>query len=190
MRKPLFSALLAVSMLTLIGTSTADEYKIDTTHSSSIFRIKHMNVSYSYGRFNDISGTVQWDDAKPTEGSLKVEVKVASIDTNDEKRDAHLKNADFFDAEKFPTITFQSKSIKKTADDKFEVAGELMMHGVTKPLTVTLEKSGGGPDPWGGQRVGFETTFTVKRSDFGMDKMMNGVGDDVRMIVAIEAAKK
>lgn len=182
--------LLTVTALSLAGLVSAEEYKVDTVHSMVVFRVKHMNISYTYGRFNDITGLVKWDDAKPAESSLKFDVKVASVDTNDEKRDTHLRNADFFDAEKHPTISFVSKSIKKTDNDKYEVAGELTLHGVTKPLTVTLEKTGMGADPWGGHRIGFETIFTIKRSEFGMDKMMNGVGDDVRLMVSIEGVRQ
>ncbi|MBL8878433.1 MAG: YceI family protein [Phycisphaerales bacterium] len=190
MRKTIASMMLSVAVFAAAATVAADEYKVDAVHSSAIFRIKHMNVSYSYGRFNDISGTIKWDDEKTAESSLKVEVKVASIDTADAKRDAHLKSADFFDAEKHPTITFQSKSIKKTGDNKYEVAGELTLHGVTKPLTISLDKTGAGADPWGGNRAGFETTFTIKRSEFGMDKMLTGAGDEVRMIVSLEGVKQ
>lgn len=181
---------LTVSALSLTALAAAEEYKVDTVHSAVFFRVKHMNVSYTYGRFNEITGLVKWDDAKPGDSSLKFDVKTASVDTNDEKRDAHLRNADFFDADKYPTISFVSKSVKKTDDDKYEVAGELTLHGVTKPLTVTLEKTGMGADPWGGHRIGFETVFTIKRSEFGMDKMMNGVGDDVRLMVSIEGVRQ
>lgn len=190
MRKIFASLILLVTAATANTTAVGDEYKVDAVHSSAIFRIKHMNVSYSYGRFNDISGTIKWDDEKLAESNLKVEVKVASIDTADAKRDAHLKGEDFFEAEKYPLITFQSKSIKKTGGDKFEVTGELTLHGVTKPLTVSLEKVGAAADPWGGQRAGFETMFTIKRSEYGMDKMLNGVGDEVRMIVSLEGVKQ
>lgn len=190
MRKYSASMIAALTVFAAAAAAQADEYKVDAVHSSAIFRIKHMNVSYSYGRFNDIGGTIKWDDQKLADSSLKVEVKVASIDTADAKRDAHLKNADFFDADKYPTITFQSKSIKKTSDNKYDVVGELTLHGVTKPLTVSLEKVGAGSDPWGGNRAGFETTFTIKRSEYGMDKMLNGVGDEVRMIVSLEGVKQ
>ncbi|MGE0481898.1 MAG: YceI family protein [Phycisphaerae bacterium] len=168
----------------------ADNYKADAVHSAVIFRIKHLNVSYSYGRFNDVAGSFSFDDAKPENSALEFTVKTASIDTHDKKRDDHLRSAEFFDAEKHPAITFKSKAVKKLGESEFEVAGDLTLRGVTKPLTVKVERTGAGPDPWGGQRSGFETTFTIKRGDFEMNALKGGLGDDVRLIVSIEGVKQ
>lgn len=168
----------------------ADTYKADAVHSAVIFRIKHLNVSYCYGRFNDVAGSFSFDDAKPESSALEFTVKTESIDTADKKRDDHLRSAEFFDAAKHPTITFKSKSVKKLGENEFEVAGELTLRGVTKPLTVKVERTGSGADPWGGQRAGFETTFTIKRSDFEVNALKGGLGDDVRLIVSVEGVKQ
>ncbi len=106
------------------------------------------------------------------------------------KRDEHLRGPDFFNARQFPKITFKSDSVRPTGPDTYEVAGTLTLHGVSRPLTVTLKKIGAGKGPAGDQRVGVETGFTIKRSDFGMKNMLEGVGDDVLLIVSLESAHK
>lgn len=162
-------------------------FKIDTVHSSAIFRIKHLDTAFFWGRFNDIAGTVAWDPASPEAAAFDVTIKTASVDTKNGARDTHLKGPEFFDAKQFPTLTFKSKSVKKGDDKMLEVSGDLTMHGVTKPLTAKIEMTGSGKGMNGQSLVGFETTFNVKRSDFGMNKMVGPVGDDVRIIVSLEA---
>jgi polyisoprenoid-binding protein YceI len=169
--------------------TAADEYKIDGVHSTVIFHTKHMGVSYAYGRFNEISGTIAFDPQKPENSKVKIEVKIDSVDTGAEKRDAHLKSVTFFDAKEFPTATFTSKSVKATADKKYSVTGDLNLHGVTKPVTVEMENVGQGKGMQGAQLIGFHGTFTLKRSDFGMKAMTDAVGDDIAMIVSFEADK-
>jgi polyisoprenoid-binding protein YceI len=169
--------------------TTADSFTVDPVHSTVIFRVKHLNTSYSFGRFNDISGTVTWDDANPSSGGFDLTVKTDSISTNSDKRDAHLKSPDFFNAAQFPTCAFKAKSIAKGAGENvFDLSGDLTMHGVTKPITAKLEKTGANKNPRG-EIIGFESTFTVKRSDFGINYMPDGLGDEVRIIVSIEAKK-
>jgi polyisoprenoid-binding protein YceI len=166
----------------------AESFKVDPVHSNVIFRIKHLDVSFFYARFKEITGTFNFDE--PT--GIAIEVKPESVDTKSEKLDTHLKSADFFNVKEFPTISFKSTAIKPVADKEgtYEVTGDLTLHGVTKPLTVTLEKSGMGADPWGGQRCGFEVLFTIKRSDFGMNFMLDKLGDEVRLTVSVEGSKK
>lgn len=168
----------------------ADTFKADNVHSSVIFRIKHLNVSYSYGRFNELSGMFTFDDAKPEQSKFEFEVKVDSVDTADAKRDAHLKKAELFDAATYPTITFKSTAVKKTGDNTYDVTGDLTLRGTTKPITVKLDRVGAGPDAWGGYRSGFETTFTIKRSDFGMTALKDGLGDEVRLLVSVEGVRQ
>jgi len=163
-------------------------YTIDPVHSSVIFRIKHMNTSQFYGRFNDIHGTLDFDDANPASSNLDPEIKIDSVDTHATKRDGHLKSPDFFNAATFPTATFKSKTWTKSGE-AFDVTGDLTIHGVTKPVTVKLEKTGTGKGQ-GGPIIGFETTFTVKRSDFGISYMPDGLGEDVRITIALEAGAK
>ncbi len=180
-----FSLLLVFSFQAV----AAETYKVDPVHSMTVFRIKHL-VSYSYGRFNDLSGTFNIDTETPAKSSVELEVKIESVDTFNEKRDQHLKSPDFFNAKQFPVITFKSKAVKKINEDTYEVTGDLSLHGVTRPLTLKVQQTGAGKDPWGGYRIGFETTFTLKRSEFGITFMPDVVGDEVRMTVSIEGIRQ
>jgi polyisoprenoid-binding protein YceI len=170
--------------------SAVETYVIDLQHSAIIFRIKHLGITYVYGRFNDLSGILKIDDQTPANSSVQISAKTESVDTNVTQRDDHLRSPDFFDAKKFPTISFDSKSFKKVDQDTYEVTGDLNLHGITRPLTASVHHTGSGKDPWGGYRTGYETTFTIKRSDFGMTTMLNGVGDEVRITVSIEGIRK
>jgi len=173
-----------------IGAQAADTYTIDPVNSSAIFRVKHFNVAYFYGTFNAIEGSLTWDQAAPASSKIDITIQAASVDSRNEKRDAHLANPDFFDAKQFPVLKFVGSSFKALASERYEVAGEFTMHGVTKPLTITVTKTGEGKDPKGAQRIGFETTFMVKRSDYGMDKMLENIGDDVTVIFSTEGIRK
>ena len=176
-----------VALCTAVAQA-ADNYKVDPVHSTIVFRIKHVNISWFYGRFTGPEGTVVDDAADPTKTSFDVQVKVANVDTANPKRDDHLKSPDFFSAKEFPTIAFKSTSVKK-AGDKLEVSGDLTIHGQTKPITVTLERVGAA-DTKMGSRVGYAGEFTIKRSDFGMSKFLEMLGDDVMIRVGLEAVKQ
>ena len=167
-----------------------ETYKIDSVHSSAIFRIKHMNVSYFWGRFNDLSGRISWDPANPDAADFDVQIKTESIDSKDAKRDNHLKSPDFFNAKQYPTLTFKGKSVKKTADKMFDITGDLTIHGVTKSITAKLEHTGSAKGMQGAPLIGFEATFEIKRSDFGMKLAEGALGDEVRIIVALEAGRE
>jgi polyisoprenoid-binding protein YceI len=193
-RAVLGSACLLVSgaLISLCGAAPASQaanYKIDPVHSAVVFRCQHLGVSYAYGVFNDISGSFTFDEANPANSRCQVEIKTESIDTNNAKRDQHLKGPDFFDAKRYPTLKFVSTSVEK-AGDKYTLTGDLTMHGVTKRVTAPMEYVGSAKDPWGGFRCGFEVMFTVKRSDFEMKNMIGPVGDEVRVIVSIEGIKE
>ena len=172
-----------------VRARVAETYAVDPVHSTVLFRIKHLDVSYSYGRFNEIEGTFTFDGASAKNNRIDITVKAASVDTNHDGRDEHLRNEDYFDAENHPEITFKSDRVRKTGEKTYEAEGELKLRGVAKPLTVSLERVGSGPDPRGKFRSGFETTFTIKRSDFGMNTMLGPVGDDVRLIVSVEGVR-
>ena len=167
----------------------ADAFQADKAHSSVVFRVKHMNTSNAWGRFNDVSGVFSIDDKDPTQSRFDFEVKTASIDTADAKRDQHLKSPDFFNAVQFPTITFKSRSVTPAAKGELDVAGEMTLHGVTKPVTIRIARTGAGIDMRKKAIAGIEATFTIKRSDFGMTNMVGPVGDDVWVNVSIEGAK-
>lgn len=168
----------------------AATWKIDSVHSSLMFRVLHLNTAYFYGRFNEISGEISWDDGAPASGSLNVEIKTESVDSKNPGRDRHLRSSDFFNADQFPTCTFKSTSITARGEQTFELKGDLTINGVTKPVAVTLEKTGTGKDRRGTELIGFETVFTVKRSDFGITFMSNGLGDEVKVFCSLEAGKQ
>lgn len=178
----------AVLAFCICGQSSAAEtYDIDPVHSSVVFRIKHLGISYVYGRFNGLTGSLIIDQNNDKNNEINVTVKSDSVDTFNPDRDKHLKSADFLDAEKFPEILFESIYFIKKEDARYEVKGELNLHGVTKIITVEAEHTGSGEDMWGGFRIGFETSFIVSRSDFGIKSLPGAVGDLVKMTVSVEA---
>lgn len=172
-----------------VQSQRADTFTVDNVHSSVVFKVKHVGVSWVYGRFNDVSGTVIWNADDPTKSSINAEVKATSVDTNSSGRDNHLRGPDFFDVANFPTASFVSNSIKAAGQDKFTVTGDFTMHGVTKPITVTIEKVGLETLPRFGTRLGLAAEFTIKRSDFGMTYGVDGpVGDEVTIMFGLECA--
>jgi len=164
----------------------SDVYQVDPAHSSVLFKSSHMGLGNTYGRFNDFSGKYTIDQKNPQNSSVEFTVKAASIDTGDAQRDKHLKSPDFLNAKQFPVITFKSLQAKKLDEKTAEVKGTLTLHGISKAVTVRIQKIGEGKDPWGNQRLGIETTFTVNRSDFGMNFMPMAVGEQVKLIISVE----
>lgn len=163
-----------------------DTYKVDPVHSAMVFRIKHLGVSHFYGRFNEIGGSFTFDDNVASELSFDIQVKTASVDTNANGRDNHLKSADFFNAKQFPTISFKSTAVKQTSKETYDVTGDLTLHGVTKSMTVQMEFVGDGDRGQRfGYRAGFDTTFTINRRDFGMDYMPAMLGDKVKIMFGL-----
>ena len=188
----LIAVFVVASLVLIVSADRAlaqSNFKVDPVHSFVMFKVAHLGVSNAWGRFNDPQGIVVWDDNDPSNGRVEVTVQTAKVDTANPKRDQHLKSPDFFNAAQFPTLTFKSNSIAKKGDNEFEVSGDLTVHGVTKPITVTVKKVGEA-DTQMGHRAGWETMFTVKRSDFGMNFMPGGVGDEVTIHVAIEGVKQ
>jgi polyisoprenoid-binding protein YceI len=193
---PIVSGVALAALVALsLGTSAtparaaAESYAVDAGHSFVLFRVKHMGVGYAYGRFNEFSGTLNWDAANPSASSINVEVKTQSIDTGNTKRDDHLRNPDYFNAAQFPTMTFKSTAVKKLSDTQLEVTGDLSMHGKTKSVTTAVEFAGPIKDPWGANRAGFHAEFTIKRSDFALGKP-EGLSDEVRLTIAFEVTKQ
>lgn len=168
----------------------ADTYQVDPAHSTFLFRVKHLNASNFYGRINNGAGTLLIDEADPSKSSVEIALKPENVDTANEGRDKHLKGPDFFNSKQFPTLSFKSTSIKKLDDTNFEVSGQMTLLGVSKEVSAKFARVGSGKDPWGGFRVGFEGTFTIKRSDFGMKQMLDAIGDEIQITASIEAAKK
>jgi len=183
---------LALSLLIAAQAPAADTYKIDPVHSTAIFRISHLGSSFVYGRFDDVGGTFTVDEQKPQDVMFDVSIKADSIDTNNAARDKHLKSADFFSVNEFPTLTFKSTEVKSAGDKKYDVTGDLTIHGVTKSVPATVEFVGtaDGTPMKMGFRAGYEAHLTIKRSDFGMDKMVGPVGDEVKIIVSVEGVRQ
>lgn len=170
-------------------------YNIDPSHSSANFSIKHMMIAKVHGGFEKMSGKFQYDTANLGNSSVDVTIEAASINTREAQRDAHLKSADFFDVEKYPTITFKSTRFEKSGGD-LKIIGDLTIHGVTN--TVTLEVDGPTEelkDPWGNAKVGASATAKIKRKDFGLTwnaALEAGgllVGDDVSISIDVQFVK-
>ncbi|HEY1628325.1 MAG TPA: YceI family protein [Tepidisphaeraceae bacterium] len=175
----------------VLGVSLrADTFKVDPVHSFVVFKIGHLDVGYVWGEFASPAGTITIDDSDASKSAINVEIKSDNLVTTNEARNKHLKSPDFFDVKQFPTISFKSTAVKKTADKTYEVSGDLTLHGVTKPLTLTLNKlAEGDKGAMFGYRAGFEADFSVRRSDFGMTSLMNVVGDEVKLFVNLEGTK-
>jgi len=187
---------LAVTALSLLGASSvlASEWTIDSAHSSAGFTVKHMMVTNVHGSFGKVAGTVHVDDKDATKDTIDATIDVASITTNEPKRDGHLKSPDFFDADKNPTITFKSAKVEKSGKNKLKITGDLTMHGVTKPVVLSVETGEKGyKDPFqGAEHRGAVATAKVNRKDFGLtwNKAIEGggfiVGDDVEIEINVE----
>ena len=160
------------------------------------FAIKHMMFSTVKGRFGEVSGELFLDAEEPERSSVRAAVNVASIDTNEPQRDAHLRSPDFFDVANFPTISFVSKRVQRTGEARALVIGDLTIRGVTREVAFDTTFLGRGNDPWGKMRVGFSASTTINRSDFGLQwnvALEAGgflVGDTVKINLEVEAVKK
>lgn len=165
-------------------------YEADPVHSFVLFKARHLGASWAYGRFNELKASIQVDEAKPELSSVSFEVKAESVDTGVAKRDQHLRSPDFLNAKQFPAITFKSSKVVGAGKDAVEVTGDLTLHGVTKSITVKVEKVGAGKGMKGEELMGFETTFTIKRSEYGMTTMLGPVSDEITLTVAVESARK
>ena len=177
--------------LTLAHASAAEKFEIDPVHSTIGFKVKHL-FSYVSGRFNDVQGTITGDAAKPEESSVEVKIATKSVNTANEKRDTHLRSPDFFDAEKFPEMTFKSKKVTRTGEETADVTGDFTLHGVTKEVTLKVKFLGKGKGMTGGLQTGWEAKTTIKRSDYGLtwSKLIEGVsvvGDEVEIELLIDA---
>lgn len=171
-------------------------WEIDAAHSGVNFQIRHFFAMVP-GRFSGFSGNLVFDPTDPAKSSIEFTIDGATVNTDNQKRDEHLRSADFFNVEKFPTLTFKSTKIAKTSEENvYDVAGDFTMLGVTKPVTVRVEVLGVGPDAWGNTRAGFEVTGKVNRKDFGMvwNKVLDNGGtmlsDDVKLDVSLSAVAK
>ena len=163
----------------------ADEYKIDPAHSTVGFNVKHMMVSTVHGRFNDFSGQIVYDDKDISKSSVKVAIKTASVNTDNTARDNDLRGANFLDVEKFPEITFQSKSVEKKGND-LVAHGTLTIHGVSKDVDLPFEMKGP-MDTGRGKVMGAHGSLIVNRQDYGVGKPTPMIGGEVKIDLYVEA---
>ena len=166
-------------------------WTIDNSHSEVGFNVRHMMISTVRGSFHKFSGAVDFNEADPVASKVDVTIDVTSVDTRDEKRDGHLKSPDFFDAEKFPSMTFKSTKVEKTSDTTGKLHGELTIKGVTKPVTLTVTHFHSMPHPMlKKDAIGANASTKVKRSEFNMGKNVPYVGDEITLTIAVEAIKE
>ena len=192
MQKGFFSAVLAALLLSVLAAAparAADDYVIDGMHTAVTFKVSHLGLSWTHGRFNDVSGSFSLDPADAGKCSFSLTIKAESIDTNNGKRDDHLRSPDFFNVKQYPAISFKSTAVKAVKDG-YQVTGDLTMHGETRPVTFVLVGGKKAEFPKGVQRTGYTTELTLKRSEFGMDKFAEALGDEVRISISFEATKK
>jgi polyisoprenoid-binding protein YceI len=184
-------------MSTATSAPTAVAYTIDSAHSSVGFKIRHFMIAYIRGGFSGVTGDVVFDAANPANSKVNAAIDINTLHTHDVKRDAHVKNPDFLDAEKNPTMTFVSKKVVADGKNQWKVTGDLTLRGHTKEVVLDVETAGAeSKDPWGGTRTGAEATTTIKRADFGLTfnaPLETGgfmLGDDVHVHMDIELVRK
>jgi polyisoprenoid-binding protein YceI len=183
-----------VAALPALALAAEQTYSFDPSHSSMGFRVRHL-MSKVAGNFGSFTGELRMDPADLAKGSVSLEIDASSIDTANEKRDGHLKSADFFAADSFPKITFKSTKVTSKSEDHLLVDGLLTMRGVTKPVTLDVVYGGMMTDPWGNTRTGFDVTGKVNRKDFGilwnktLDQGGTLLGEDVDLVISIEAVQ-
>jgi polyisoprenoid-binding protein YceI len=192
MRKFAVGALLS---LLVASNSFAADYEIDSDHSTVGFKVKHLAISNVLGKFAKFSGTFSYDPSSPTSSKVDATIEMDSINTDQLKRDDHLRSADFFDAKKFPAMRFVSRDVSGNATE-MKVVGDLTIKDVTKPVTLTVQYEGQAKDPWGNDKVAFSATAKINRKDFGLtyNKVLETgalvVGEDVNIVLELEGNKK
>lgn len=184
-------------MTTATATATAvantvRTYQIDKAHSEVAFQVRHL-ITKVRGRFDDFAGAVEFNEANPAASSVRFTIQAASIDTNQADRDAHLRSADFFAVDQYPTLTFVSTAIAPIGGNVFDVTGDLTIRGVSRRVTLPVSLLGTVKDPWGNTRLAFETEVTLNRKDYGLTwnaALETGgllVGDEVKIDVSLQA---
>lgn len=180
-----------------IATKTAiSTWMIDPAHSIAEFAVKHLVITTVKGRFRDLEGTLEIDEAQPENSSVSASIDVASIDTGVADRDAHLRSDDFFNAERYPKITFRSTRVERIDETKYKVHGDLTIRDVTKPVILDTEFEGEVDDPWGNRRAAFTATAQISRNEFGVkwnQLIETGgaiVGDNVKITLHLEAVRQ
>lgn len=192
MKKTLAALTLAALMGAAVpALAAADKYAFDPAHTQIFFSADHLGFSRSTGRFNKFTGGFTFDEKAPENSSVEVSIDMNSVDMGSEAWDKHLKSADFFNVEKFPTMTFKSTKIEKTGEKTGKLTGDLTLLGVTSPVTLDVTYNQSGIHGYTKSYVaGFSATGTVKRSDFGMTYGLPGVGDDIALNIQVEGVRE
>ncbi len=187
-------SLAALALFASVGTGSAlaADYVIDKEgqHAFVNFKISHLGYSWLYGTFRDFDGRFSFDAAKPAESKVEVTLKTASVDTNHTERDKHLRSADFLNVQKHPTARFVSTGVTPTGEGTADIAGELTLNGVTRPVVIAARLLGEGTDPWGGYRAGFEGSTTLRLKDFDIQKDLGPASQTVELILSVEGVRQ
>jgi polyisoprenoid-binding protein YceI len=179
--------LIAALALTAAATAQASSWQIDPNHSSAQFSVRHLGVSTIRGAFARITGTAKYDAADVTKSSIETTIDAKSVDTRVEMRDNDLRSPNFLDVQKYPTITFHSTQCKSPTPGKMQIAGDLTIHGVTKPVVLDVDgPTGPMKDPWGNQRIGVTATTIINRKDFDVNGAPGVVGDEITITIDAE----
>ena len=188
MKTLLASAILAGS--TALAAAAPEEYTLDPSHSQVVFSYDHLGFSTTYGMFSGFDGTVMFDEAEPANSSVEIEIPISTMVTGWDARDQHFSSPDFFNIGEFPAATFKSTAVEMTGDNTAKITGDLTAVGTTAPVTLDVTFNGSGMHPMQNKPwMGFDATGTIKRSDFNLGKFAPAVGDEVNLIISVEASK-
>ncbi|MEH6456157.1 MAG: YceI family protein [Cocleimonas sp.] len=186
--------LLSVLLASLLLTTPAigDYYRIDTLggHASVNFKIKHLGYSWLTGRFDKFAGTFEYNEKAPEKSIIRITVKTKSLDSNHALRDIHLRGKKFLNVKKYPEARFVSNSFMPINTKTARLTGKLSLHGVTRDINTTITRIGGGKDPWGGYRQGFETHFSIKLGDYGIKHSLGAASEELQLSIYIEGVKE
>lgn len=193
-RKLITTLALMMALGVAVQAQATEEYAIDKKgqHAFIQFKIKHLGYSWMLGGFNDFDGSFSYDEKDPANNKAQVVIQTASIDTNHAERDKHLRSADFFDVDHYPTATFTSTGYEDKGHGKGVLKGKLSLHGVTKTIAIDVDQIGTGPDPWGNYRRGFQGTTTLQLSDYKFLKggMLGAPAESVELFLSVEGVRK
>ncbi|PYP89471.1 MAG: protein yceI precursor [Candidatus Angelobacter sp. Gp1-AA117] len=189
--KRFWSTLVATVILSISATAQVETFEIDPWHTTAQFSVRHLGIAAVRGIFTKLSGTVQYDPSDPSKTALDISIDAASINTRVEIRDKDLRSPNFFDVEKYPTITFKSKHAETQGKGKMKITGDLTIHGVTKEVVLQVNGlSGPIKDPHGNKRMGASATTQINRKDFGVNGSPDGVADEVLITIDTEVVKR
>jgi polyisoprenoid-binding protein YceI len=183
----LFLTLIIALAMTATAAAQAGTWQIDPNHSAAQFSVRHLGVSTVRGAFMKVTGSAKYDPADPSKDSLEATIDTNSVDTRVEMRDKDLRSPNFFDVQKYPTITFHSKTTKVAGAGKLQITGDLTIHGVTKEVVLDVDgPSAAIKDPWGNQRIGASAATKINRQDFGVSGAPGVVGDEITITIDVE----